>query len=166
MWLQKKLWTNFEIAEIDKMRCTTHFEWGCYCATWKWYRYMRLLVALWYIKKVYSPPPDIEPKHTTATKNQLLVKTPSLQAKKNWTRTAIIPCTCPRYQMMVKLTERIHDERLLQDLRISDMRNALKISIWISYLSRSLTKGIRYISEFNKSYALTPIRRSQIIRVT
>ena len=35
------------------------------------------------IKKVDSLPPDIEPKNTTATNDQLFVKTPSLQAKKN-----------------------------------------------------------------------------------
>lgn len=74
------------------------------------------------IKKVDSLPPDIEPKHMTATKDQLFVKMPNLQAKKNWTRTAIIPCTCPRHQMMFGLTEKIHDERLLRDLRVSDMK--------------------------------------------
>jgi hypothetical protein len=42
-------------------------------------------------KNVDSLPPDIEPKHMTVTKGQLFVKIPNLQAKKNWTRTAIIP---------------------------------------------------------------------------
>lgn len=86
---------------------------------------MRLLSD---IKKVDLLPPDIEPKHMTATKDQLFVKIPSLQAKKIWTRTAIIPCTYPRRQMMVGSTERVHDEQLLQDLRVSDMRNTLRDS--------------------------------------
>ena len=91
------------------------------------YRYIRLLSD----KKVDPLPPDIEPKHITATKDQLFVKMPNLQAKKNWTRTAIIPCTCPRHQMMFGLTEKIHDERLLRDLRVSDMKKTLKTIIWI-----------------------------------
>ena len=81
------------------------------------------------IKNVDSLPPEIEPKHMTTIKDQLFVKIPNLQAKKNWTRTAIIPCTHPRRQMMVGLTENIHDERLLQDLRGSDMRKTLRTSI-------------------------------------
>jgi hypothetical protein len=35
------------------------------------------------IKKVDSLPPDIEPKHMAATNDQLFVKMPNLQAKKN-----------------------------------------------------------------------------------
>ena len=85
-------------------------------------------------KKVDSLPPDIEPKHTTTIKDQLFVKTPSLQEKKNWTRTAIIPCKCPRRQIMVGLTERIHDERLLQDLIISNMRITLRINQYLDIL--------------------------------
>ena len=40
-----------------------------------------------------------------------------------------MPCTCPRRQMMVGLTEKIHDEQLLQDLRVNDMRITLRINI-------------------------------------
>lgn len=161
MCLQRKILTNFEITKIDKTRRTTNFECGCYCANWKWDRYIYLIIAPWQAYRFLLQHPNrrLLPKTSfssryVASKQRKIARGLLLYPvymstssddwwveRKEWWRTVIAGSTSKQHEKQIKN-------------QCSDIQPVAKTE-----------KGNKIYSESNKSVLLTPIRLGQKISV-